>query len=376
MNNDNNQNKPVEQKEDDRPLRKQIQDEEKKPTRDIKSVISDFGQTAVGWLKRLWTVVWEWLKGKRGGKNDRLALALCFVLAIGVWLYVMSTNDTGFKKSINSVPVEIEGASALSAQNLSIINGYGNLAEVTLKGRRADIGTLTSEDIRLSVDVSKIEGSGRQSLPIIIEMPKNSTLVSIEPSHIDVNVDVNSSREIETRVKLEYILDASFSLSEPIPNYKTVIVSGPASVLNSISYAAVSFSPGKIDKSINLVGTLRLYDEYDNVITNPYLKCNVSEITVTVNVNTKKTVPLTVKFSNGNSSPYQVVVNPSTVTLIGDPLLLKDITEVPIYTVVDGEISVGELFYEYIDTSEYNLPEGVTVENPEKGAAISITRKY
>ena len=155
------------------------------------------------WLSGYLVIIKEWFTGKRGTKGDRWAMAVCLLLSISVWLYVMSTNDTGFEKQLSGVGVQIEGESVLATKNMSIINGYDNNVTVTLKGKRGDIGTLTANDLHMYVDVSNINESGRYTLQVMVDLPKNSTLVSIEPSHIAVNVDVRASAMVNVKVGLD-----------------------------------------------------------------------------------------------------------------------------------------------------------------------------
>lgn len=335
---------------------------------------NDFGGRVVGIVKGYYEIVRDWLTGKRGTRGDRWAFAFCLLLAVSVWLYVMSTETTGFEQSISGVTVNIDGASSLSTGNMSVIEGYDKTVTVTLSGKRGDIGSLTADDVRIYVDVSQITETGRYNLPVQVELPKNSTLVSIEPSQISVNVDINTSRTVDVKVRLDYVLNAAYSLSDPVADHETVIISGPASVLDTVSYAAVSFNAGVIDKSLNLVGTVGLYDEYGMLISNPYVKCNVTEIMVSVKVTTTKTVPLKIKFTNGVSSNYNVSMHPSEVTIVGDPQLVSGINELYVYTVNDGEIRVGEPLILHI--SEFELPEGVSVVDSERGVSIDIERIY
>ena len=340
----------------------------------IKQRVLDMGKYAWAWLSGYLLIAKEWFTGKRGTKADRWAMAVCLLMSISVWLYVMSTNDTGFEKELSGVGVRIEGESVLATKNMSIINGYDNNVKVTLKGKRGDIGTLTADDLHMYVDVSNINESGRYTLPVMVDLPKNSSLVSIEPSYIAVNVDVRASAMVSVKVGLDYAIDASYEISEIKPNSESVLVSGPKSVLDTIKYAGVSFNVGHIDKSMTLVGTVLLYDEYDVVISNPYVKCNMSEITVSVKVTTTKTVPLMIRFANGVSNNYNVTLHPSSVTLVGDPGVLKDISEIYVYTVNDGDVKVGEPLI--LHMNEFDLPEGVTVTDSGRGVSINIERIY
>lgn len=328
----------------------------------------------VAWesVKRYLVIIKEWFTGKRSTRTDRLAMALCLIFAVSVWLYVMSNNDTGFEKELAGVTVNIEGAAVLGADNMSVLNGYDQTVKVTLAGKRAEVGSLTADDLYMYVDVSQIKDAGQYTLQVMLDLPKNSSLVSIEPSHISLDVDVNAVKQVDVDIKLQCIHDASYTISKH-PNYDSVIISGPASVLDTVKYAAASFDIGKIDKSLTLVGELALYDNYGVKISNPYVTCSQSNVSVLVKVTTTKTVPLQIQFANGISQPYRSVLTPSSITLIGDPILLDNIDELVVYTVKEGEIAVNSPLM--INVREFNLPEGVSVVG-DQGVSVYIERMY
>ncbi|NLW73311.1 MAG: hypothetical protein GX057_00210 [Clostridiales bacterium] len=324
--------------------------------------------------KNYWLIAKEWLLSRNMGKGDRWAFVVCLLMALSVWLYVMSTDDTSYEHTLSYVVVNLEGMENLTRSDMSVISGFDNVASVTLRGRRADIGGLTAEQVNAYVDLSEITETGRHTLPVKVDLPGYSTLVSIEPSHVTVNVDINAVKDVEVRVKIDYVVDATYIIGDPVPNHKTVMVTGPQSVLDKIEYAGVSFSPGHITTSLNLSGTLKFYDEYGRIVDNPYLKCDVSTITVSVTVTMRKTVPLTVTFESGISSNYHVEIKPGEIILLGDPKILSEINEISVYTVKINEGSVGVPLIRHI--SRLGLPEGVIWENADEGINISIERLY
>ncbi|HHT54090.1 MAG TPA: hypothetical protein GX011_04040 [Clostridiales bacterium] len=326
-------------------------------------------------LRNYWVVAKEWLLSRNMGKGDRWAFVVCLLIALSVWLYVMSTDDTSYEHTLSYVVVDLEGMEMLSQAEMSVISGFDNVVSITLRGKRADIGGLTAEEVNAYVDLSEIVDTGRHSLPVKVDLPGYSTLVSIEPSHVSVNIDTNGVKDVEVRVKMDYVTDASYIVGDFVPNHNTVIVTGPQSVLDKIEYAAVSFSPGVITTSLNLSGTLKFYDEYDRIVDNPYLKCNVSTVNVSVTVTMRKNVTLTVTFESGISSNYHVEIKPAEITLLGDPKILGEIDEISVYTISISEGSVGVPILRHISSLD-NLPEGVVWENAHEGINISIERLY
>ena len=85
-------------------------------------------------------------KVKKQKKFSLLILIFSFIIATAVWLYVESTEEQGYEKVINLVPVDIVGIQELERNNnMSVISGYDNTVNVTLVGKRSPqrIFTLT-----------------------------------------------------------------------------------------------------------------------------------------------------------------------------------------------------------------------------------------
>ena len=373
---ENNENRPnSENKEKDYvPME---HSESTKPTKvwtleNIKKRIVSIGKLSWRFIKGYCVIIKEWFTGKRSTRTDRLAMALCLFFAVSVWLYVMSNNDTGFEKELAGVTVNIEGASILGSENMSVLNGYDQTVKVTLSGKRAEIGALTADDLYMYVDVSQIKDAGQHTLQVMLELPKNSSLVSIEPSHISLDVDVNAVKNVDVDIKLQCVHDASYTISKH-PSFESVIIRGPASVLDIVDHAAASFNVGKIDRSLTLVGELELYDSYGVKISNPYVTCSQSDVSVLIKVTTTKTVPLRIQFANGISQPYRSTLTPSSIELIGDPNVLNSIEDIVVYTVNEGEIDVDAPLLMTI--RDFDVPDGVSIVG-DPGVSVYIERIY
>lgn len=326
----------------------------------VGSFAGGYWHTFRGWLGRM-------------SKTDKWALAICLLMAVVVWLYVMSGNDTGYENSLTFVNVSIEGDEAMGVNNLTIIGGNSNMVTITLKGRRADIGGLTAKDIKAYIDVGQITGPGQYDLDVKMELPANSTLVSVEPAKVWVNVDTKSSVELKIEMKVNYNTDNSYDVVF-IPNVSRVTVSGPQSILDTIGYAAVKGEIGTITKSQKMSGKVALYDKSHRLIDSPHLEISVAEVMINIPVTTTKIVPLRVAFV-GDSLKYEVThKGPEQLTLMGEPELLAGIDEIVIYTVNDGDFLPREEKIIYIGT--LSLPDGVVVIESDTEISLVIERLY
>ncbi len=335
---------------------------------------------AVRIFKNIWTIIknyWMVFRGwytRNMTRADKWAVVICLLFSFTIWLYVMNTSDTGYENKISYVTVDIEGKSAIDAGGMSITSGYGNVVTITLKGKRSDIGGLSAADIKAYVDASDIKETGRYNLPVLFNLPENSEIISVEPSTIPVSVDKNTQVTRAIKVKLNYSANAKYTVGDYILNYDTVTITGTQTALDEVAYAAAVFNPGEITTSLTLSGSIALYNKYDQVIDNPYLKLSVTDIIVKVPVTMRKTVTVTVSFTNSISSNYEISITPAEITLVGDPQILNDINEVSVYTINNDLITVDSPFKMRI--SSINLPDGVVWENSEQGINITVERLY
>jgi YbbR domain-containing protein len=325
-------------------------------------------------IKRSWLAIKEWYRNSNMTRTDKWAVVICLLCSFAIWLYVMNTDDTGYQNTISYITVEIEGDTDIKNNGMSITSGYGNVVTITLKGKRSDIGGLSAADITAYVDASDINKTGRYPLPVLINLPDNAELVSVEPSSISVNIDKNTQVTREIRVKLNYSINAKYTVGDYVLNYDTVTITGPQSALDEIAYAAAVFNQGEINTSLTLSGSIALYNKFDQVIDNPDLKLSVTDIIVKVPVTMRKTVPVKLTFTNGISPNYDITITPAEITLVGDPQILDTINDFSVYTINNDLIVVGEPFKMLI--SSISLPDGVIWENSEQGISITVERLY
>ena len=135
-------------------------------------------------------------KIKKQKKFSLLILIFSFVIATAVWLYVESTEEQGYEKVINLVPVDIVGVQELERNNnMSVISGYDNTVNVTLVGKRSDVNKYSANDIYAYVDVSKINSSDRQMLTVLARLFGGTPIISPAKATFSATVFVSMRRK-------------------------------------------------------------------------------------------------------------------------------------------------------------------------------------
>ena len=306
--------------------------------------------------------------------KDILARVVCLFAAFLIWIYVMSVDSTDREEVFRSVGVSLENASVLKNEyDMSVISGTGNVADVTIKGKKNVMSRYSAEDIKVYVDLSGISETGRHILDVKAEIPEGVMLVDITPSTIEVYVDNDTTKTVRVIAKAtSYTLDASCELGELVPDVSEIIVRGPAKKLEQIDHALVEFDLGTVSESVISRGVLKLVDASGNVIDDPYLKMSATTVQVSVPVYTYKEVPLTAEYKYGffNENNADITITPEVIKLKGDPKQLESINELSVVTIDEKKIS-GD----YRQDIQITLPAGITNASGEASATINIKHK-
>lgn len=273
---------------------------------------------------------------KRIRAIDVIAYFLCLLLSFGIWLYVLSLESENYEYTFTNIAVQLEGINDLKGHDLSIISGYDTEVSVTVSGSRREILKYTSEDVFAHVDISNISEADRYSLDVMIDLPDNMKLVSTEPSKINVMVDETTTTTLDLKVNLLYNVAADLTIHEPEPNFESVTVTGPKSILDTIVGAHINCNLGSVTTSVNVNAPIVLVDADNNEIVNPYIKTDVSEVMVKVPVTMERELPMEAVFTATDIDRYEYLVSLSvnesvhTLKVSGDPHIVSKMTSVKI----------------------------------------------
>lgn len=318
-------------------------------------------------------------KVKKQKKFSLLILIFSFIIATAVWLYVESTEEQGYEKVINLVPVDIVGIQELERNNnMSVISGYDNTVNVTLVGKRSDVNKYSAKDIYAYVDVSKINSSDRQMLTVQVDSLPDVSITVISPTDIAVYADVMGTREINVAVNPYYTIDGSYFIDESAitKSVQTVKVTGPMSVLETIRSAVAAPDLGKLTGSVKSNTKIDLIDDKGNKINNPYIRTDVEVVEIYIPVHLKKYVDLYCKYNDADFEGYDVSISMDFETLLisGEVLAVAPIDKIAVtLTKSDLVYENGELKKSFTINMPINLPNGVANEGGLTSVAITIT---
>ncbi len=320
-------------------------------------------------------------------KLDLIARLICLLFAFVLWIYFVNINDDGVTAEIK-VTLEVVGKDTLKNETGQMVYGL-DTQEVTIvvKGTNRDIKKYSSADYKVTVDVSKISGSGKHIMEVTPILPGDSSVkLSVEsvfPQNVIIYSDEVNTREVPLEV-LNVGIDTPYTIGNITKSTDKVAITGPRAIVESIEKAqfrisettpfhtSTTYSGFKLD-FCDANGEYVPYD--DSIIT-----YSTSEIKVEVPIYTQKDVGISVLSSGApiDTSKYTVTVDPLSISIIGDPTrLLADTMKdykIPI-VLTPEEIESGTAVRIITDS---DLPTGIRLNKRDEGvidgaASVAIT---
>ncbi|MBO5869217.1 MAG: hypothetical protein J6Q89_00555 [Clostridia bacterium] len=306
-------------------------------------------------------------------------IVLSFLGAFMLWIYAIGYDSTLFERTFDGVEVVIEGESALAENKGYTLAREQEFSSITVvaKGKRSELNALNSSDFRAVIDVSQSQSAGTQTLNIVVYSPNGIEVVSQSSTTATVYVDEFTQRDEMLSVSVDtgdgYVMSEGISFVNSVANPLSVIVSGPASVLDSVEGAYVKFNLDGYEISDNIYGygVIELRDKSGKVIDNPYVTVSESTAYVTVTVTKQKTLPVRVMFNGGmfDADDVTLEVSAESIMVSGSPNVLSGIDELVLSideTAIDGnkefEFNVGSM-----------LPSGITNDSGISKIDVRVT---
>lgn len=306
---------------------------------------------------------------------DIVAWLVCLALAFVCWIYFANMNDDDVTTEIKVV-LDVVGEESLKIEKGQMIYGL-DTQEVTLviKGTNRDIKKYSSSDYKVTVDVSKISGTGKHVLDLKTVIPGDSNVNLSVESMSPQNVIIYSDQIYTTEVPFEVVnagINTPYTLGTITQSANKVQVTGPRSIIESISRAQFRISGVTAFHTSTTYTGFKLdfcdingeYMPYDNTL----ITYSTSDIKVTVPIYTQKSVGVTVLAGGDeiDSTRYNVVVDTTRTSVIGDPtvILSDDIKNYRIQiSLTAEELATGGVITKTVKNSD--LPEGIIFDGKD-----------
>lgn len=312
-------------------------------------------------------------------KSKLTTMLLSFAIALGLWMYVITSVSPGSEESYYNIPVVMDAESVLAERNLMIT--HASTANVTLRlsGNRTDLYKVNSQNITLKSDLSKIYEEGTHSVGYTIsypgDVPSNAfDVVYQSPKYLYITVERRVTKPVPVEVKWIGSTPEGFMSDREnrVLDYVDITISGPASVADLIEKAVIEVDLTEQRESISQNYRYTLCDGEGNAVDAQSITTNVEEVRLDVKIRRVKEVELKldVTYAGGATTQNTIVeINPAKIRLSGGEAVLEELGD----SILLGKINLADVFKSGSQTFTINLPEGVTNETGVTEAEVTIT---
>ena len=315
---------------------------------------------------------------------------LSFVLALAVsvvlWLYVVTIENPVENRSIANIPVVFVGEDVLMEDYDLLITSSNVPSGISLSfvGKLADLNKLTENksEIALNVDISNLRKANDYTFDFDItdlKLPSSVSAQSLSlnrgnPKQISITLENLRKRTVPVKIHSEVEVLDGFICDRPVPDYQEILIQGPIDTVDRVSYAQVVLKRENVDETISTKLTYQLIDENGDLINDPKISSDVTEIEVTLPVLMYKDVPLEISVIDGGGATAAdavISVEPKTVRLSADPKVLESIQTIKL-----PAIDLAGLMTNKEDiTRIITIPEDCNNLSGEQEAAVSVQIK-
>jgi YbbR domain-containing protein len=288
-------------------------------------------------------------------------LLTALVFAMGVWVFAVTQADPTVTQTYPQ-PIEIEIIGL--DPSLTIVNEISQQVNLTIRAPSSVFTQLQNDRnlIDVTLDLSGLEAGVHTLTPQVNISLSPTEVIRMNPATVFVELDSNITKQFPIQVNMLGNPAIGFDVETPALAQDTVIISGPESVVSSVSKVITEVSIVDVSEDIQRTVDLIALDAQGNQIEE--LSITPSSVQVSIPVTQRpgyRTVVVKIVTSGQIESGYRltnIFSNPTTVTIYSsNPQLVESnpgfVETTPINlngANQDMEIRVS-----------LNLPEGINV---------------
>lgn len=297
-------------------------------------------------------------------KKKALYLLLSVAIAVGMWVYVVTTVSPEWEETYYDIPVTLKNETVLHDNGLMLLDEKQPTVTLRLKGNRSDLVNLNKANITLIADLAKIYTSGQQSIAYDISYPGNVPNNAIEvmsqsPKEITLTVAERRTKEIEVVPIYTGTVPEGFRTDKEdlLLDHETVTVTGPATVIDQITAARITVNLEGQTETISQSYRYTLCDAAGNAVDSAQVTTDVEEISLTLKIQRYKEIQLVLNVIPGGGATGQnslIQMDMESIQVSGSEQLLQSMGDT-----LEFEIRLAEILEDTTVQFDIKLPEGV-----------------
>lgn len=292
---------------------------------------------------------------------------LALIFAIILWASVMATNNPIRSKTIEDLPIRIEGLETLQGRQMTLLETEDHYTageyKVQIWANLNELGRINANTVSLSVDLSKVVATGTQRLPIEINTPTGIDVseTSVIPGYIEVVVDEYVERLVPVQVVREGALAEGYWEGELKMDTTVIRIQGPAQMVDQVAKAQVTLPMDGIVSDYTASRPIVLVDQDGAEVDSSAMDLSEDSVILTLPVQPTKEVDILYDESIIGDDVLPegfeitgIEVYPDKVTITASADILSSIDGIPM-SVVDITGATADVTGEVA----LSVPEGV-----------------
>ena len=300
------------------------------------------------------------------------------IFAMVVWFLVTNINDPITSVRYTNIPVTLKNTNLITDQGqvFTVLDGSDTISSVTIYAPRSIIDSLSQNNVIATADLQELSSFNTVS----IDVKTNKYFDKIEKidtssDMVKLSVERKASKSLALGATTSGSLADGYVIGDVSTEQNMVRISGPESVVNSITSATVDVDVTGFTSNIGTDADIMLLDAEGEVVDSSLVSMNIKTVRVNVVIYETKYVPITYTVTGEPANGYiftkEIESTPDTVQIAGRSNVLASINEIK---VEDPNIDVsglsGNLNYTY-NLAQY-LPSGVTFADKEFSGSVSV----
>ena len=281
---------------------------------------------------------------------------LAAFFAMALWLVVMNVDDPKITRTFTAT-VTILNDSVLTDQGkyYTVVNDdYTVSFRVTAK--RSVIEDLSNKDFTATADMKYLTEDNTVPIDIVANSHASAITMSAKTYFLALEIgDTTTER---------FVVSGKTS-GDPAEG---------AAVVSKISKVEAVCDISGLSDDITDTVVPKFLDAKGNKVDTSNLTLNASTVTVSVTMDSTKTVPISVQTSGTLSSGLEldeITTDPEKIAIKGDASILNDITEITIPSSVINLSTITSDMSTTVDITSY-LPDGVTLQDSVENTQVTI----
>lgn len=309
-------------------------------------------------------------------KNNLLLKIMAVLFAVVLWSYVLAETDPLRERVFNDIPIKYS-FETLEAQGLAVsysLSDYPDTVDVRVEVKQSNKKNLTSDNVKVTVDLSSISGPGVYTLPI---NASGTNCNVIEKSATTVTLYIDNA--VTNSIPIELLVTGNpadgYYAGVPVVTPDVVILSGASSDVGLARRAECPIDISGLTGWNKTSMDVTILDRDGNALDPEWFGTSLPSAIVDISILPVKTVPVDVEGSiiGGDSlAPGYWIVgdilcDPPYVRIVGAAEDLAGITAIPL-----AQYSISGASSDVVALLDFAPPEGVTVLDEDNKAQVTI----